>query len=85
MNTLLDVQAGEDMIDILLGKKVDESQDDEIVIQQPSVKVSLICPILFTKIKMPVKGKKCKHVEVSNNIKIITLSLNIYLFYLLVL
>ncbi|CAO3695064.1 unnamed protein product [Rhizopus stolonifer] len=63
MNTLLDVQAGEDMIDILLGKKVDESQDDEIVIQQPSVKVSLICPILFTKIKMPVKGKKCKHVE----------------------
>jgi hypothetical protein len=39
--------------------------DDEIECMQKSIKVSLRCPISLLRIKEPVKGIKCLHVEVS--------------------
>lgn len=63
--TPLSVQRGKEAIDKLLRKK-DGSDDDEIAIEQKTLRVSLKCPITLTRIKIPAKGIKCKHVDVSH-------------------
>ncbi|ORE11925.1 zf-MIZ-domain-containing protein [Rhizopus microsporus var. microsporus] len=60
--TPLSIQKGKETIDKLLGKK-DESDDDEIAIEQKTLRVSLKCPITLTRIKIPAKGIKCKHID----------------------
>ncbi|CEJ00910.1 hypothetical protein RMCBS344292_14950 [Rhizopus microsporus] len=60
--TPLSVQRGKEAIDKLLRKK-DGSDDDEIAIEQKTLRVSLKCPITLTRIKIPAKGIKCKHVD----------------------
>ncbi|KAG2176267.1 hypothetical protein INT43_005501, partial [Umbelopsis isabellina] len=50
--------------------------DDDIECMQESIKVSLRCPISLLRIKEPVKGVKCVHVEASN---IACFDLNSYL------
>lgn len=44
---------------------VQNSEDNDIECMQDSIKVSLRCPISLLRIKEPVKGIKCSHVEVS--------------------
>lgn len=44
---------------------VQNTEDDDIECMQDSIKVSLRCPISLLRIKEPVKGIKCSHVEVS--------------------
>jgi hypothetical protein len=44
---------------------VQSGEDDEIECLQDSIKVSLRCPISLLRIKEPVKGVNCSHVEVS--------------------
>jgi SUMO ligase MMS21 Smc5/6 complex component len=60
---LISVQSSESLIDNLLGKTGND-EDDEISIVQQSVKVSLKCPITMKRMKLPVRGKRCKHVDV---------------------
>lgn len=50
------------MIDSMLGKSID---DDDIVILQETVKMSLKCPVSLKRMKMPVRGVNCKHIDVT--------------------
>ncbi|KAI9345115.1 MIZ/SP-RING zinc finger-domain-containing protein [Pilaira anomala] len=43
--------------------QVDKDDDDDIVIVQKSVKLSLRCPISLKKLKLPIRGRNCKHLE----------------------
>lgn len=45
--------------------QMDKDDDDDIVIIQNSVKLSLRCPISLKKLKLPIRGINCKHLEVS--------------------
>lgn len=60
-NNTISVQEGKARIDQVLGNY----GDDEVVIEQPSIKLSLKCPVSLTKMKKPVKGDGCKHIDVS--------------------
>lgn len=54
------------LIDSLLGKfKEEDEEDDDIVIVQSSVKVRMKCPLTFRRMKQPVRGIGCKHIDVS--------------------
>jgi SUMO ligase MMS21 Smc5/6 complex component len=68
-NTTISIKSSQDLIDNLLGngnhQQDDDDDDDELVILQESVKVSLKCPITLKRIKMPVRGIKCKHIDVN--------------------
>lgn len=66
-NKVISVEKSERVIDDFLGAgKAANDDDDDLVIVQSSVKMSLKCPLTFRKIKQPVKGVDCKHVDVSN-------------------
>ncbi|KAG1087547.1 hypothetical protein G6F42_020568 [Rhizopus arrhizus] len=66
-NKVISVEKSERVIDDFLGAgKAASDDDDELVIVQSSVKLSLKCPLTFRKIKQPVKGVDCKHVDVSS-------------------
>ncbi|RCI02975.1 hypothetical protein CU098_006570 [Rhizopus stolonifer] len=58
-NNTISVQEGKARIDQVLGNY----GDDEVVIEQPSIKLSLKCPVSLTKMKKPVKGDGCKHID----------------------
>lgn len=45
-------------------QSVPSSEDDEIECMQESIKINLRCPISLLRIKEPVKGVACQHVEV---------------------
>lgn len=70
-NSTISIQKSHHLIDSLLGavqEGEEEEEDDELQIIQQSVKVSLKCPITMKRMKMPVRGKQCKHVDVSRSI-----------------
>ncbi|KAI9029620.1 MIZ/SP-RING zinc finger-domain-containing protein [Phycomyces nitens] len=58
---LLDMDKGKKSIDRLLGSVALEDENDEILMRQESVKLSLRCPISFVRIELPVKGINCLH------------------------
>lgn len=62
----ISIEKSHRLIDNLLGKfkKVDE-EDEDIVIVQSSVKVKMKCPLTFRRMKQPVRGINCKHIDVS--------------------
>jgi hypothetical protein len=50
----------------MVAKLLGNYDDEEITIKQTSIKVSLKSPISFLRIRMPVKGVECNHIDVSN-------------------
>ncbi|KAI7898458.1 uncharacterized protein BX663DRAFT_524787 [Cokeromyces recurvatus] len=61
-NTLISVKDSETMIDNLLGNN-QTNDDDDIMVIQESVKLRLKCPITMKRMKQPVRGQNCKHVD----------------------
>lgn len=61
-NNPVTIEEGRAMVAKLLGNY----DDEEITIKQTSIKVSLKSPISFSRIRMPVKGVECNHIDVSN-------------------
>ncbi|KAI8327711.1 hypothetical protein EDC96DRAFT_569643 [Choanephora cucurbitarum] len=60
----LSITETENLIDDLLGKNSKQNEDeDDIVILQSSLKLSLKCPITMKRMKHPVRGKKCRHID----------------------
>lgn len=39
-------------------------------VEQTAIKVSLKCPITFRRIQLPARGHDCKHVQVSNALRV---------------
>lgn len=62
-NQVIDIETSERLIDNLLGKNQAENGDDDLVVLQKSIKLTLKCPLSFKKIKQPVRGVNCKHVD----------------------
>ncbi|KAI9283406.1 hypothetical protein BY458DRAFT_552140 [Sporodiniella umbellata] len=58
-NNVISKEEGEAKIDKLLANQ----GDDEVIIEQTSVKLSFKCPISLTKIRTPVKGNLCSHID----------------------
>ncbi|KAG2236005.1 hypothetical protein INT48_004335, partial [Thamnidium elegans] len=56
------IEETERMIRNFLGS-MEDGDDDDIVILQRSVKLSLKCPISLKKFKTPTRGKNCKHLD----------------------
>jgi hypothetical protein len=63
-NSTISIQSSNSLIDDLLGNN--SGEDEELQIIQESVKVSLKCPITMKRMKLPVRGKHCRHVDVSS-------------------
>lgn len=63
----ISIQESENLIDSLLGKNNENDEDDDIVIIQESVKLSLKCPVTMKRMKLPVRGRRCRHVDVSQD------------------
>lgn len=55
----------EKLLHRLLGEEISENNDDEVLVIQESLKVSLKCPVTMTRIHHPVRGIKCSHINVS--------------------
>ncbi|KAI9315099.1 hypothetical protein BX666DRAFT_355876 [Dichotomocladium elegans] len=62
MSKVLDINIGRNIINKLLGKS-GSNEDDDLEVLQPTVRISLKCPISLMRIRIPVKGKDCRHPE----------------------
>ncbi|KAI9470496.1 MAG: hypothetical protein EXX96DRAFT_584533 [Benjaminiella poitrasii] len=63
-DSMISIEESEKMIDSLLGKsQSNDDDDDDLMVVQESVKLRLKCPITMVRMKQPVRGKKCKHID----------------------
>lgn len=57
------IEESRQCVNTLLGKTA-PATDDDVVISQESVRISLKCPISLQRITYPVRGTQCKHPDV---------------------
>ncbi|KAI8968544.1 MIZ/SP-RING zinc finger-domain-containing protein [Mycotypha africana] len=63
-NATISIDKSQQLIDKLLGSGSNQNDDDDdLVVIQSSVRLSLKCPITLKRIKQPVRGRNCRHVD----------------------